>query len=236
MSELNQNGDSQDIIATPIIEPVQNVSVGVVEPKNSVSEQVDNLFNNKQFVDTFFARVGDGVSKIVEQQVDKRVAESLQQVQSQSSSHSQTLVNPVTPTVAEPQQVVQTPVVEPKVGSADEAVLLKQRLADIEGSMVTESIRKLPLITELSTLNPQEAERFIQRAVSIAKANNLAGQGVGAIFSENADITKDVRNQIVALSRSGTFNKPTNEPIVPAQNNRPTKYAEMAKHFYGNKR
>lgn len=237
MDELNPQGDSQGVQPTQLVEPVQVAQQNPTAQSQSIEEQVDKLFQDKTFVDTFFARVGDGVAKIVDNQVDKRVTEKLSQVQLPTPSHQETPVNTVQPVIAEPQQVVQTPVVEPKVGEDSEIAALKQRLAEIEGSSVIESIKKQPIIQELWTLDPHEAERFISRAIGIARANNITPQTVNMIFAEGADITKDVKNQIGVLSRTGVINKPTNTPIVPAQqpNAKAGKYAAIAQHFYGKK-
>lgn len=240
MDELNQPavaGDSQQQpVPINVQEPV--VTPQIVEPgaqlqqQPQLTEQVDKLFESKEFVDTFFSRVGDGVAKIVEKQVDKRISETLTQQPPVQPSHN----NQPNTAVQQPAEPAMAPTgtgVEPqKDGAQDEIVLLKQKIAAIEGEKLLDSIRRIPQIKELAELAPVEAERFVSRAMNIAQANGLTPDKVGIIFSEGSDIQKDITNQTFSLSNNRRANIPTKNPIIPTQPQTDNKWAKISEHFY----
>ncbi len=218
MTELPQEpivpGDS------PIVEPAEPVvtppAAEPTEEEQKIEASVDKLFEDKKFVDTFFSRVGDGVSKIV----DKRVSDAMSQLEPQQPAPSHvTPGNPVEPVAPEPAKVpTQTVVENPKEEQDDELATLKAKVSELEGTSLSESVRNLDVIQQLSQLNAEDATRFAQRITNTAQANNISPTDVGTLVAEGTGISRDIQNQLTVLKSATQHvpNIPNKAPLVPA--------------------
>jgi hypothetical protein len=227
MTELNQEPKAQ---GNSIQEPADTVVEPTVEPTpedKGIEASVDKLFEDKKFVDTFFSRVGDGVAKIV----DKRVEAAVSQLEPQQPDPSQqTPANSTEPTAVEPAKVpTQQGVENPKEGMDDELAMLKAKVSELEGSNLTESVRNLEEVKQLSQASPEDAERFVQRIANAARANNVSPSEV---LVEGSSIKKDIDNQMAVLGTAQpVLNKPNKEPIVPNSEPKKDKWAEINAAF-----
>lgn len=240
MEELNPNGDSQEVVTPvveevetpvvetkpeePIVEPLKEVEEVVVQP--TADESVDKLFQDKKFVDSFFSRVGDGMKTIVDKQVESAVTDALKDARETPGKTEEKSAPAKVETHKELEQI--------KEPVNDEVTQLKSRLAELEGDKLEKSIRDIPQIKQLIEVNPQEANRFVTRAKSIADANGLNPSEVSRIFAEGSDIAKDVNNQLLSLSKGTDINKPVNKIInQPTTQPKTNRGSDMAKYFYG---
>ena len=234
MPELNPEQGAQG--DSPIVEPAEPVGqpqqAEPTEEEQKIDASVDKLFEDKKFVDTFFSRVGDGVSKIV----DKRVDEAMSQLEIPTTEPSHVKPgNPAEPTNAEPAKATtQNGVENPKDGEVDELAMLKAKVSELEGSSLNESINKLEVVQQLAQVSPTDAQRFVQRIANTAKANNIVPSEVATLVAEGTGIGTDIKNQLFVLNgtQQPVLNKPNKEPIVPVANeDKKDKWAEINAAF-----
>ena len=241
MKELNPTqGDSTETqVQEPVSVPEQLVPEPLIEPaieeakptENTVEQSVDKLFEDKKFVDSFFARVGDGVKSIVDKQVGPAVEEAIQSKKEDSQETGGKTVEQTAPAKVE----THTNSLEQTKESDDlEKEELRARLRQLEVGELEKSIRNIPEIKQLSELDSQETERFVARAKAIAEANKLGTSEVSRIFNEESEIAKDVNNQLFVLNKNttNTINKPINKPTTKTPTQQIDKRAAIADFFY----
>lgn len=244
MSELNPTqGDSnqegaQQPVHTHQPVPQEPVEEPIVEPAQPIEQpaesEVDKVLNNQEFVDKFFAKFGDGVKTVIDNQVQKRVEETLENVNVSSQENPGKPVEEAAPEKVKPQTDLEKP---KEQTSNNELEVLKEKVAQMESGSVENAIRNIPEIKQLSEYDSSEAERFIGRAKNIATANNISASEVSRIFAEGSDIKKDVSNQLAILTQGNTnlVNKPINKPLNIDTTPKPDKKAEIIKAFMSGK-
>lgn len=232
--ELNQVQEEVQGDSGQVNTPVENQGidqkeeVAPVESAQTPQVDYDKLFEDQKFMDAFYSRVGDGVKTIVENQIER----AFEKVQ--PDSQVQNDVKPVQP--APEVSKVQNDVLD-KPKESDELAAYEDRLRKLEERELDISIRNIPQIKELMQLNPGEAERFIQRAVSIARSNNVQGNEINRVFFDGSSILKDLTNQLY-ISKNQTEevqqpnNKPNNEPVVNPQQKKTNRYEIIRNALY----
>lgn len=232
--ELNQVQEEVQGDSGQVNTPVENQGidqkeeVAPVESAQTPQVDYDKLFEDQKFMDAFYSRVGDGVKTIVENQIER----AFEKVQPDSQ-----VQNDVKPVQSAPEiSKVQNDVLD-KPKESDELTAYEDRLRKLEERELDISIRNIPQIKELMQLNPGEAERFIQRAVSIARSNNVQGNEINRVFFDGSSILKDLTNQLY-ISKNQTEevqqpnNKPNNEPVVNPQQKKTNRYEIIRNALY----